>query len=947
MGRRPSIENEEPSSSILVEELIGEAYANVRLVAINLDALLLVSGNIDEIIAADANITATILAAVADVNAEFLTTFTGYMNAADASADAAAASATVASGHATTATAQAVISTDQAALAVTARVAAELAETNAEAAVAGTAASAAAAADSATAADASADASAASATTAAGHVTTTTANVATCASHVTTAAGHVATALTYKNAAETAAAAAETARAAAVTAKTAAETAETNAETAQTAAVAAKVAAELAETNAEAAQAAAAASANSADTDANAALASATAAAASEAQAAIYADAIPAGGANGYILTKASAADYDYVWAAPSGGLSAEDVRDTIGLALVAGTGVNIDVSDPSDTFSFSLDPAETVMSVAGLFGAVTGADLKTAMTFVKADVGLGNVDNTSDANKPVSTAGQTALNLKANLAGGNTFTGDQIFNGTQATSATWNAGATVFEHNVTNITDTASAAGSSLQSWKVAGFEHAAIKKVAAGVFQFYTAPQTNAVQYAMGDSSTGLSNGQGGGGQIDFFFSGARPIRAGATRMRLGSTYKIGWCDSPDTSASGEDIAIGRNAAGVMEVNNGTAGQYRDIIVRDVTVADEAYGVSWNGSVKAPTKNAIYDKITALEGLVVGAMVYQGTWNATTNTPAIPAASAANKGYFYKTATAGSTSIDGIAEWAIGDWIVSNGTTWDKIDNTESVVSVAGLNGVISAAGLKTALNLTGTNSGDQTSIVGITGTLAQFNTACTDADLAPLASPALTGTPTAPLAATGTSTTQLATTSFVQQELAAAAIQQMWVPAAAMKPRATLPAGAGTLETTTNKLNFDTLDFDGTVDEFAQFDWLMPKRWNEGTLTAEFVWHAPGGTGNVVWAIQAVALSDDDVLDTAFGTAATVTDAVTAVTDVMRSAATGAMTVAGSPANNDLVKFQIYRDADNGSDTLNAIDARLLGINLILTTNAKDDT
>ena len=43
----------------------------------------------------------------------------------------------------------------------------------------------------------------------------------------------------------------------------------------------------------------------------------------------------------------------------------------------------------------------------------------------VKANVGLGNVDNTSDAAKPVSTATQTALNLKASLAA-NTFTGDQ-----------------------------------------------------------------------------------------------------------------------------------------------------------------------------------------------------------------------------------------------------------------------------------------------------------------------------------------------------------------------------------------------------------------------------------------------------------------------------------------------------------------------------------------
>jgi hypothetical protein len=41
-------------------------------------------------------------------------------------------------------------------------------------------------------------------------------------------------------------------------------------------------------------------------------------------------------------------------------------------------------------------------------------ADVKTDMVLVKADVGLSSVDNTSDAAKPVSTATQTALNLKA-----------------------------------------------------------------------------------------------------------------------------------------------------------------------------------------------------------------------------------------------------------------------------------------------------------------------------------------------------------------------------------------------------------------------------------------------------------------------------------------------------------------------------------------------------
>ena len=49
--------------------------------------------------------------------------------------------------------------------------------------------------------------------------------------------------------------------------------------------------------------------------------------------------------------------------------------------------------------------------------GAVDSVAGKTGVvTLVKADVGLGNVDNTSDINKPISTATQNALDLKANL---------------------------------------------------------------------------------------------------------------------------------------------------------------------------------------------------------------------------------------------------------------------------------------------------------------------------------------------------------------------------------------------------------------------------------------------------------------------------------------------------------------------------------------------------
>lgn len=53
----------------------------------------------------------------------------------------------------------------------------------------------------------------------------------------------------------------------------------------------------------------------------------------------------------------------------------------------------------------------------AGAWTNRTPAQLKTDLTLTKSDVGLGNVDNTSDANKPISSATQTALNGKANTS--------------------------------------------------------------------------------------------------------------------------------------------------------------------------------------------------------------------------------------------------------------------------------------------------------------------------------------------------------------------------------------------------------------------------------------------------------------------------------------------------------------------------------------------------
>jgi hypothetical protein len=166
-------------------------------------------------------------------------------------------------------------------------------------------------------------------------------------------------------------------------------------------------------------------------------------------------------------------------------------------------------------------------------------------------------------------------------------------------------------------------------------------------------------------------------------------------------------------------------------------------------------------------------------------------------------------------------------------------------------------------------------------------------------------------------------------------------------IYSPALSMASRTTNGAAAGTAEMTTNKNMVMTLDFDTTTQEFAQFDVAMPKGWDNGTVTFIAYWSHAATTTNfgVAWGLDAVAISDDDTLDVAFGTAGVVTDTGGTTNDLYVSSESSAITIAGTPATGDLVQFRIHRDPANGSDTM-AIDARLHGIKLLFTLSAAND-
>jgi hypothetical protein len=65
-------------------------------------------------------------------------------------------------------------------------------------------------------------------------------------------------------------------------------------------------------------------------------------------------------------------------------------------------------------------------------------------------------------------------------------------------------------------------------------------------------------------------------------------------------------------------------------------------------------------------------------------GGLKYGGLWNADTNNPTITSG-VGDTGEYYIVGTAGTTNIDGINDWAIGDWIIFGGSAWQKIDNSD----------------------------------------------------------------------------------------------------------------------------------------------------------------------------------------------------------------------------------------------------------------------
>ena len=189
----------------------------------------------------------------------------------------------------------------------------------------------------------------------------------------------------------------------------------------------------------------------------------------------------------------------------------------------------------------------------------------------------------------------------------------------------------------------------------------------------------------------TTGTVTSVGGTGTVSGLTLTGTVTTSGS--LTLGGTLTLGSLNTLGNAGTATKLAAAVNINGVAFDGSGA-------ITINAVDSTARVASSLLGAVSGVATLDASGKLTTsqIPSSLVGSIVYQGVWNASTNTPTIPAASSGNKGYYYKVSVAGTTAVDGYSNWSLGDLIISDGAAWDNVQGGSSdVVSVSGRVGAV----------------------------------------------------------------------------------------------------------------------------------------------------------------------------------------------------------------------------------------------------------
>jgi len=174
-------------------------------------------------------------------------------------------------------------------------------------------------------------------------------------------------------------------------------------------------------------------------------------------------------------------------------------------------------------------------------------------------------------------------------------------------------------------------------------------------------------------------------------------------ATSVGLALPSFMTVTNSPVTTTGVLTGTLTTQAAGtIFAAPSGAIGTptFRTLQDSDVPGLANKVNVSAVGAVSGVAPLDASQKVPSiyLPDAILGSVTYKGTYSANTGLPSLATASAANKGFYYVVNAAGSAPMS----LNVGDWVISNGTSWEKVNNSSGVSTVFGRAGaVIATAG------------------------------------------------------------------------------------------------------------------------------------------------------------------------------------------------------------------------------------------------------
>jgi hypothetical protein len=474
-----------------------------------------------------------------------------------------------------------------------------------------------------------------------------------------------------------------------------------------------------------------------------------------------------------------------------------ELIEDIIGTKVIAGSNVTVTYNDTTgettiaSTGGGGAGTVDTANSPnAGEFARFTDADTIEGLTVAetKTALSLNLVDNTADASKPVSTAQQTALDLKANLASP-ALTGTPTAPTAAANTNTTQIATTAYVQ--TELSDLIGAAPAALDTLSElsdaladdanfastvttslaskandADVVHDTGNETVAGIKTFSSSPivptpttdfQASTKKYVDdaiigGGGYTDEQAQDAVGGMIDtsLVYTDATPLLS-----RAALTGDVTAAEGSNATTIANDAVTNAKAANMAQAtikgrqSGGGTGDPEDLTAAQartiLNVADGATANSADATLLARANHTGTQTASTISDFNAAALA------------AAPAETGVTLGVLNNAAAAKTTPVnadtfpitDSEASNVIKKLSFTNLKAFLKtyFDTLYAAVLGADDNYVTDAEKVKLS-NLSGTNSGDQASIVGITGTLAQFNTAITDGNIIPEAGGTFTG-------------------------------------------------------------------------------------------------------------------------------------------------------------------------------------------------------